>query len=342
MFFAGYKLLKRQHYDVVFFSTTAFLTFVLGPLWKSWFGCKIVYDFQDPWFQGETSPYTRENVPGKWWKYRLGQIAARSFESFALGHADHVISVSPGYVKTLLERYPQISKKKYTVIPFGAEEQDFIFVRDRKIKHNIFQLSEGLTRWVSVGRAGPDMDSVLKVFFEQLAIFRKNDPAFASRLRVHFVGTNYSPSDRTSKVVMPLASQYGVQDIVEEHSERIPYFQALSLYTESDAVLLIGSTSADYTASKVFNCVLSKKPVLALFHEGSLVSKIVPQFSNFHLGQFKSDPSEHAYASVVLGGIKWLRDARCQNLEIDRELEPWSAKQLTRAQCLVFDRVCEK
>jgi hypothetical protein len=340
LYYAGRRLLKRRDYDVVFFSSTAFLTFLLGPIWKYLFGCRIVYDFQDPWFLGEASPYTRENVPGRWWKYRLGQIAARLLESFALSHADHVISVSPGYVKILLKRYPQISKEKFTVIPFGAEEQDFIFARDKKIRHNIFAPCEGLTRWVSVGRAGPDMDPVLGVFFEQLVALRKDDPAFVSGLRVHFVGTNYSPAERTSKAIMPLATQYEVQDLVEEHSVRIPYFQALSLYAESDAVLLIGSTSADYTASKVFNCILSKKPVLALFHQDSLVSKIIARFSNVHLGQFEFDPAEPGFAAAVSCGIKWLRNAKCEKFEIDRELKPWSAKQLTREQCLIFDRVC--
>src|SRR5262245_28838150 len=30
----GCELLGQDHYDVVFFSTTAFLTFLLGPIWK--------------------------------------------------------------------------------------------------------------------------------------------------------------------------------------------------------------------------------------------------------------------------------------------------------------------
>jgi hypothetical protein len=337
----------QNHYDVVFFSTTACLTFLLGPIWKRRFGCKIVYDFQDPWRQVGAFPYTRATVPGKWWKYRLGQMLARYLEPFALKSADHIISVSPGYVKNLSKCYSWLSISKFTVIPFGAEKADFDFMRDRNIKQKIFASDKRITRWVSVGRAGPDMNPILGVLFGQLAALKNADPAFASTLRVHFVGTNYSPADRTSKVVEALASQHGVGDMVEEHSERIPYYEALCLYSESDAVLLIGTNSADYTASKLFSCVLSRKPVLALFHEQSLVSVIAVKFTNVFLAQFKSSPHEGSFAAAVATGVRWLRDVtfdrdvKFDNTTIDRELEPWSAIELTRIQCAILDRVCD-
>src|ERR1700721_1071767 len=55
---AGSRLFRERRYDVVFFSTTVFMSFVLGRLWKRRFGCKIVYDFQDPWYS-DPPIYTR-------------------------------------------------------------------------------------------------------------------------------------------------------------------------------------------------------------------------------------------------------------------------------------------
>src|SRR5215472_3071970 len=75
LYLAGRKLLACRHHDLVFFSTTAFLVFVLGPLWKRRFGCRIVYDFQDPWYREQVG-YTPETVPGHWWKYRLDRWLA--------------------------------------------------------------------------------------------------------------------------------------------------------------------------------------------------------------------------------------------------------------------------
>ena len=46
---AGDGLLRRERFDLVFFSTTQFDAFSLGPRWKAMFGVPYVLDYQDPW-----------------------------------------------------------------------------------------------------------------------------------------------------------------------------------------------------------------------------------------------------------------------------------------------------
>src|SRR5450432_3878926 len=116
---AGREMLEREHYEVVLFSTTVFLCFVLGPLWKRRYGCRIVYDFQDPWYN-ERALASRARAPGAWWKYRLDQELARHLEPFSLKSADHVISVSAGYVRDLRRRYPWLRESDFTILPFGT------------------------------------------------------------------------------------------------------------------------------------------------------------------------------------------------------------------------------
>ena len=335
---AGTALLKRERYDVVFFSTTVFLTFVLGPIWKRRFGCRVVYDFQDPWFHGETPLYTRNTWPGSWWKFRAGQIIARYGEALCPAAGDHFISVSEGYVSTLCDRYPVLDRERFSVLPFGAAREDFEFAAGRNIQHHIFRPDAQHVRWVYAGRVGPDMFAILDVFFRELVKLKRDDPDFVRRLQVYFVGTNYSPKDRTFKVVEPLAQQYGLQGTVIEHSERIPYFQTLSLYGQSDAVLLLGSESADYTASKLFNCVLPKKPVLALLHAGSLMSRIAPRFPNVWVSTFQSDPDDPAFVQSLSKGLVWLKGGRFDGSPIDELIEPWLAMETTRVQCHAFDQ----
>jgi hypothetical protein len=336
---AGSKLLRQERHDVVFFSTTVFLSFVLGPLWKRQFGCKIVYDFQDPWYS-EQSLYTPETVPGSWWKYQLGQWLARYLEKFAMRAADHVISVSEGYVRDFLRRYPWLHSSKFTVLPFAASSDDYDFVRQHSIRQDVFRPDPEVVHWVYAGRAGSDMDPVLAALFKALTALRATDPHFISRLRLSFVGTNYASAERTYKVVEPLAYAHGTQDLVEERPVRLPYFEAISLYEASDAVLLIGSMHADYTASKLFPCVLSKKPILALFHRQSLVSRIATQFANVFLATFDEDPSDPAFHARVVEGIEWLRAPKFDSTMIDAQLAPWAAEELTRRQCAIFDQVC--
>jgi Glycosyl transferase 4-like domain len=334
----GCELLKQEHHDVVFFSTTVFLSFLLGPLWKRRFGCKIVYDFQDPWYS-EQPLYTRDTVPGSWWKYRLDRWMARYLERFALTAADHIISVSDGYVRSLSHRYARLESSRFTVLPFSAPSDDYDFVRMHSIRQAVFQPNSGLVHWVYAGRAGPDMDPILSVLFQSLAAFKTKDADFIARLRLHFVGTNYASAARTYKLVEPLAHAHGVQDLVEELSTRVPYFQTISLYDASDAVLLIGSIHADYTASKLLPCILSKKPILALFHRQSLISRIARQFSNVFLATFDQNPSEPLFHVQVAKGIEWLCAPTFDPLAVDLALKSWSAEESTRAQCAIFDRI---
>lgn len=341
LYAAGVKLLKQAEFEVVFFSTTVFPSFLLGPLWKRRFACRVVYDFQDPWFHGGALLYTRETVPGKWWKYRVGQMLARRGESLTLRAADHIISVSDGYVSTLSTRYPWLDRSKFTVLPFGVAQEDFDFVRRQNIRHEVFAPDRDRVRWVYAGRIGPDMYPVLDVLFRQLAALKRAQPELAQRLDVFFVGTNYSPAHRSFKVVEPLARHHGVADMVIEHSERIPYFQVLSLYCESDGILLIGSHSSDYTASKFFNCVLARRPLVALFHADSLVSRIASSFSNVCVSSFQSDPSEPAFSETVARGLRWLATSSFDASTIEQQLASWSAEQFTRAQCAIFDRLLD-
>lgn len=338
---AGTAALARQKYDVVFFSTTVFLTFALGPLWKRRFGSKLVYDFQDPWYAGKPLPYDRSNVPGAWWKYRLDQWLASHLERHAMASADHIVSVSQAYVDMLSRRYPRLGRDDFSVIPFGADRRDYEFVRTRAVAAPDMPV-DGRFHIVAVGRAGgPAFDPILRAFFSVFADLRASESDLAKDLRLKFVGTTYSPADRTVDMVMPLAVSCGVADLVEERSQRIPYSSSLALYDASDAILIFGTKSADYTASKLFSCVLSGKPILAMVHRDSLVAKIAAGISNVFLATFGDGPQEPEFRARIKVGLAWLRTVRPDTSGLDDELRPWSAEELTRRQCAIFDRVSD-
>jgi hypothetical protein len=56
---------------------------------------------------------------------------------------------------------------------------------------------------------------------------------------------------------------------VHETRERIPYLHVLNFLSSAYAVMTIGSTEQHYTASKIFQALLSTKPVFAIFHQQS-------------------------------------------------------------------------
>jgi hypothetical protein len=342
LYLAGCRLLAERDYDLVFFSSTVFLTFVLGPIWKRRFGCRVVYDFQDPWLRSDVHHYTKANVPGRWWKYRLGQVLAKFGETFALNCADHVISVSEGYVSTLSQRYPTMAQSQFSVIPFGVERHDFELARRLETADRFISRQDGRRQWIYVGRAGPDMNPILDVLFEQIALLVGKAGDAGNRPMLHFIGTNYAPSDRTGYSIKPIAAGHGLQDIVTEHPTRIPYHQVLALYQVCDALLVIGSIHAEYMPSKLFNCVLSEKPVLALFHRESAAGKIAGRFSNTFLATFAATPDEPSFSSRIAAGLAWLGAPHFDRNQIAEEVGPWTAEALTGRQCAVFDRVYEE
>jgi hypothetical protein len=334
---SGAQLLLKEKFDIVFFSTTAFRTFLLAPFWKAFTRCKVVLDFQDPWWPGDQLKYSREDAPGKWWKYRLSHAMSKYEESFALGVADHVISVSEGYVQALSSRYPFFSKSNFSVIPFGAEPKDYDLALKLKTKHGLFDPEDGSVHWVYVGRGGPDMVPALRALFSAFSELRRELPALYSKVRLHFIGTNYSPAESTCEVVTPVARECGVEDCVREKSVRIPYLSALAAMADSHGVLLLGSNHGDYTASKLFNCICSQRPVLAFFHEKSLVSGILRLFPSVHLASFKSTADEPGFSSVARLGMRWLMEQPRQ-AEVPIELlRPYTAEYFTAKQCEVFD-----
>ena len=136
-----------------------------------------------------------------------------------------------------------------------------------------------------------------------------------------------------------LARGQGIEDAVAEIAERLPYFETISLYQTCDAILLIGSVDSDYAPSKLFTCVLSKKPILALLHRRSPISSIAAQMPNVFLATFDETPAEPAFRTRVMQGLDWLRAPSFDPAAIDMALQPWSAEELTRRQCAIFDRV---
>src|ERR1019366_10080275 len=71
------------------------------------------------------------------------------------------------------------------------------------------------------------------------------------------------------------AAEFGIADLVDEHPDRVPYLDALSLLLDSDALLVVGSVEPHYTASKIFPYILAARPLLTIFHEQSSVVRIM-------------------------------------------------------------------
>ncbi len=341
LFAEGQRILAQQKIDLIYFSTTVFLTMALAPLWFRHFQVPYLLDFQDPWLNDYGKKLGYDHPPGGQFKYGFSQKLAQVLEPSTMRQVSHTITVSPAYPKTLIERYSWLKEDQFTVLPFGAPEKDFELLPQLQVQQTIFNPNDGKRHWVYVGRAGSDMKLALQALFLGIQSERDRHPEYWNSIKLHFVGTSYAPGKRAIKTVEPIAEQFRVNDLVEEHPNRIPYFEALKLLVESDGILLIGSNNPDYTASKLYPCILARKPIFALFNQQSSVVNILKSCQAGRVISFKSQDNPTQLLPQVTEQLNWLISTP-KGYEPETNwlaFQPYTAQEMTRQQCAVFDQV---
>jgi glycosyltransferase involved in cell wall biosynthesis len=265
---AGERLLRSEKFHLVFFSTTQFAAFPLGPRWKRLFGVPYVLDYQDPWINDHYAR-TGQPPPGGRLKFALAQSFARRREPTVLRHAAGIISVSDAYGPSLAANHPDFDASRVLVLPFGASARDLEIARAHPPAAPLIPFGDGNLHLVYTGRGGDDMKTALTLLFRAFKRFLHERPAEAARVRFHFIGTSYAPPPLGTETILPVARAEGVSAHVHEHCARVPYFEALHYLSRADAILAIGSDDPGYSASKIFPCILARRPLLALFHRDS-------------------------------------------------------------------------
>ncbi|HWL17647.1 MAG TPA: glycosyltransferase [Opitutus sp.] len=262
---AGDALLREQHFDLVYFSTTQFACLPLGRIWQRRHGVPFVVDLQDPWRSDFAhSPGVR---PPGGWKYRFAALQARWLEPWTLRRCAGVVAVSPAYLEQLADRYPWWKAERGCMLPMGWSERDFAFAPTAATGR-----AEGAVVIRYLGRLGPDLTGSLKVFLAGFARARRETAK--SGLTAEFYGGSYDPRV-TAGPVHVLAEELGIEAAISEHAARIPYLDSLALLRAADANLILGSQDDGYAPSKAWLVLASGKPWLALARAGSVLHRML-------------------------------------------------------------------
>jgi len=265
---AGDKLLRKEAFDLVFFSTTVFGSFSLGPRWLK--------DYHDPWV---TDYYqtTGNAPPGGKLKYAFSQWQARRLEPHIVANAAAIISVSNFYGPSLCARYPRLQPSNIHHIPFGTEPGDIELAKANPPKRSLLPQGEGLINLVYTGRVVEGMEYSLTLLFQAFSLYKKSHPQEAEKIRFHFIGTDYSPPPLGRNWVIPVAERENIGQYVTEHCYRVPYFEALYYLSRADALIILGSDEPSYSASKIFPYLFTKKPLITVAHQDSIMLQITKE-----------------------------------------------------------------
>ncbi|MFZ1529084.1 MAG: hypothetical protein WAT19_10055, partial [Ferruginibacter sp.] len=173
----------------------------------------------------------------------------------------------------VLKRNPHLKTTSLVgAMPYGGEAKDHNQIEELGIAPYLFKDSETNFRFVYAGAMLPKAYKVLEAVFQAI---RENPHKFRNTV-FHFIGTGKTPGDENGYNIKPLAEKYGLwQSVIFEYPRRIPYLDVLVHLKNAHAVFVLGSTEPHYTPSKVFQAVLSQKPLLAVLHCRSTAVDVV-------------------------------------------------------------------
>ena len=282
------ELIKAEKIDFVYIPIPSFYMALLGPYLFRRTGIPYGIDYIDPWvhqFPGSNKLFSRH-----WFSTQL----AKFLEPIAVKHAALITGVSEGYYKPVIDRNPHLKSLVLTAaMPYGGEETDHDFIRAKgKESSSPLQPSAGNLRpsttsipstikFIYAGAMLPKAYKPLEEIFKAIQELQPSSLGLPTSgwlasstlqppqpFQLHFIGT--------LGTIKPIAEKHGLYGTtVIEHPDRIPYLDVLTQLEAADAVFILGSTEPHYTPSKVYQGVLSGKPILAVLHEQSTAVNVL-------------------------------------------------------------------
>ena len=331
------KMAKAGEIDFVMVTIPSNFLAPVGRLVHLRTGLPFGIDYQDPWINPWTGKERR--FSRAWASNRLAEI----LEPWSVRDAALITAMAPGYAAGMLERNPGVAaRSELAYMPMGAAPEDYALVRRLGRAPFLFDPADGRFHMIYAGALLPAGLVVLDAFLAGLRILRERAPQIASILRVHFVGTGSSPDDPHGHRVLPRARAAGVEAMVDEHPHRIGYVDTLNHLMHASAVLVLGSTESHYTPSKVFQAMLSERPVFALLHRDSTA---VAMIRASRVGEVLTlTEAELPAPQTVAAALQSFVDHPTYQADsADRSVfEDYSARESTRQFAQALDRACAR
>ena len=317
------QLIKQDKFDFIYIPIPSFYSALLGRLLFTKTKIKYGIDYIDPWvhfFPGSEKIFSRH-----WLSTKLAKI----LEPIAVKNASLITGVAKGYYKPVLDRNPHLKNIVTGAMPYGGEIKDHKIISSLKIEPYLFKKKEGIFQFVYAGAMLPKAYGLLKNIFECISL-NKN---IFENVEFHFIGTGKITTDENSYNIKPLAEKYLLWNtIVFEYPARIPYLDVLVHLNIADAAFILGSTEPHYTPSKVYQAVLSEKPILAVLHEKSTASDILKKSNAgqvITINEFDLDKLKHSFKVEFLTFKKFASIFKKEQVN-QMEFNNFSAKEVTK------------
>ncbi|WP_293312285.1 glycosyltransferase [Pedobacter sp. UBA5917] len=330
------RLLRKEHFDLIFFSTTEFPVCVLGAYWTKKFNIPYVIDMQDPWHSEYYQNKPKAQRPPKYWfSYRLNKY----LEPIAMRKVSGIMSVSADYIEVLTQRYNKVKKIPTAVITFPAAIKDFEIVDANKAYLATPLLNNNTINLVYIGRGGHDLKQAATLLFENFRLQLSKGDGLFEKFKFYFIGTSYAPKGMGIATIKPIADSMGLANHVYEQTDRISYFETLAYLSNADGLVILGSDDPGYTASKIYPYILSKKPILAIFNLKSSAAEII---RDCNAGSVADIQNKVQAGKIIQDFLNNMANPNFVYEQMNIEnFSIYSAEALTKKQCDLFNQVVQ-
>ncbi len=319
------EIIKKEKIDFIWVPIPPFYTALIARLVNRSTGTPYGIDYIDPWVHN--FPGSNKILSRHWFSTKLAKL----LEPIAIKNVSFFTGVSEAYFLPVLKRNPRLKNISYCGMPYGFDPGDY------KVKpENLKLLWNGETNILPYLYAGaflPKSHYFIDELFRTIALMRKQDK-LDKRIRFYFVGTGSSVLNSISDY----AIKHDIINIVIEKKERISYLEILNNLSNAYGILAIGSTEPHYTASKIFQVILSKRPVFAIFHKLSTAIKILENANaDTYLIRYNEFQSTTSFEEIILQNLEsFMKLKRGWNPDL-KNIEQYSAKHSARALAGLLD-----
>jgi glycosyltransferase involved in cell wall biosynthesis len=236
---AGYRAIQREKCDVILTTFPIASAVLIGWILHRLTGIPWVADFRDSMTEPD---YPRE--PSTWRVYRW-------LEQRTVRDAASLIFTASSAVRMYLERYPDLSPNRCSLILNGYDEEDF-----RDLLPSATVASRPF-RLVHMGLLYP-IERDPKPFFRAVSQLQRDGKIDAARVRIELRASGYESAYE------PMIRAEGIENLVHLLPP-LPYRDALQDSANADGLLLFQAACCDHQIpAKVFEYLRIAKPILAL------------------------------------------------------------------------------
>jgi hypothetical protein len=259
------RLTNKEKIDFLYITVPSFYGALLGRVVRALRGTPFGIDYIDPWVH--TWEGSKRRFSKAWLSRKLGEW----LEPFAVRNASLITGVTEKSYADVFVRNPHLKETAISAtMPYGGEVSDHRMASSLGLTARLFD-NDKKFRMIYAGTMWDAAQGPLDRVFRSIAANRERFDG----VRFYFVGTGTSPTDPQPQI-RPIAERYGIYgDVVVENPQRIPYLEVLVHLEAADAVFIFGSTKPHYTPSKVYQAVLSGKPILAVLHGESTAASVI-------------------------------------------------------------------